>query len=133
VIIGSPKGFTSFENTFIGATKPNDDGSFGHGLVAFTGSNLVIRDSEVVSNNVGLLFDGAAAVLTGSRIRGNSVGIHTQRGTTLVSGGQAPELPEAGVVYVTEDSQFVDNESRVGGGELPLPSNPFAGESSDDE
>ncbi len=133
VIIGSPEGFTSFENAFIGSTRPNDDGSFGHGLVAFTGSNLVIRDSEVVANNVGLLFDGAAAVLAGSRIRGNSVGIHTQRGTSLVSGTEAPELPETGVVYVTEDSQFVDNQSRIGGGELALPANPFASQTPTDE
>jgi len=133
VIIGSPKGFTSFENTFIGATKPNADGSFGHGLVAFTGSNLVIRDSELVANNVGLVFDGAAAVLAGSRIRGNSVGIHAQRGSALVTGSEPPELPESGIVFVTDDSEFVDNESRVGGGELPLPANPFAGTTPRDE
>lgn len=129
-IIGSPKGFTSFENVFIGSTKSNDDGSFGHGVVAFSGSTLVIRDTEIAANNVGLLFDGASAVLAGSRIRGNNVGIHAQRGSTLASGVEPPEEPEAGVVFVTDDSQFVDNESRVGGGELPLPADPFAGQSS---
>ena len=42
-----------------------------------------------------------------------------------------PRDVEAGVVFVTEDSQFVDNESRVGGGELPLPADPFAGQKRD--
>lgn len=115
-----------FENTVVASTKPHEDGSFGHGIVAFPGTNLIVRDTEISANKVGLLFDGAAGILAGLRIRGNGVAIHTQRGTTLVSAAHAPELPKPGVVFVTEDSQFIDNESRVGGGEIPLPANPFA-------
>lgn len=126
IVIGSPNALTTIENSQIGTTKTNPDGSFGHGLVAFTGSNLVIRNTEVASNNVGLVFHGASAILAGSRVRNNSIGIHVQQDSVLATGVEAPEAPQSGVVFVTEDSQFVGNASRVGGGELPLPTDPFA-------
>ncbi|MBX3208001.1 MAG: right-handed parallel beta-helix repeat-containing protein [Labilithrix sp.] len=126
IVVSGPRGTLAMENSVIGATKMNADGSFGHGLVAFSDSAILVRDTAIDANNVGLLFDGASAVVAGSRVRGNSVGIHTQHGSTLVTGVEAPEAPEEGVVFVTDDSLFVDNASRVGGGELPLPANPFA-------
>ncbi|MBX3202607.1 MAG: right-handed parallel beta-helix repeat-containing protein [Labilithrix sp.] len=132
VVVSGPKGTVTMENSVIGATSSNADGSFGHGLIGFYGASILVRDSAIETNNVGLLFDGAAAVITGSRVRGNRVGIHTQRGSTLVTGLEPPATPKEGVVFVTDDSQFVENASRVGGGELPLPANPFAAETGKD-
>jgi hypothetical protein len=45
----------------------------------------------------------------------------------------APESPTTDVVTVTDDSQFLDNQTRVGSGAVPLPTNPLAGTSADEE
>jgi hypothetical protein len=125
VLVGSPKTVTTFENVLIASTRPSRDGTYGHGLVSYTGSSLVVRGSELVGNTIGLVFSGASAVLANSRVRANAVGIHAQQGSELVVGVEAPETPDEGVVFVTEDSEFLENESRVGGGDIPLPANPF--------
>ncbi len=128
VIVGSPEdgpSTTTIENTFLGSTLPNDDGSFGHGLVAFTRSNVIIKNTEISKSNIGLVFDGANAIVTSSRVRGNAVGIQVQHDSTLAAGATAPESPDPGVVFVSDDSEFIENATRVGSGDVPLPTNPF--------
>jgi hypothetical protein len=46
-------------------------------------------------------------------------------GFALNSVDTAPDAPEPNAVDVTTDTQFVDNQTRVGSGEVPLPSNPI--------
>lgn len=125
LLVGSPDGATTVTSTFIGSTHPNDDGEYGHGLVALSGSALTARQVEIAGNAVGLFFDGGGAIVSDSRIRNNAIGIHAQNGTMLTEVTRAPDALDPAVVFVTNDSAFVDNATRVGGGELPVPANPF--------
>lgn len=126
IIVGSLEGLTTIESSHVGGTKPNDLGDLGYGIAALTDTLITIRQVDVAENAVGLLFHGASGVVSDSRIRANAVGIHTQSGSKLSTVARAPEAIEPGVVFVTEDSQFIENATRVGGGELPLPESPFA-------
>ena len=110
------------ERTLVTDTKPNAGALFGHGLVARRKAEVTIRRSVIEkSAGIAVAISGATASVQGTSIRGNAVGIHVQDGSTLESGAEAPEAIESLVVFVTDDTRFDGNETRVGSGEIPLP------------
>lgn len=113
------------ENIVIASTQKNGEGSFGHGILAVAGS-LGLKASDIHANEVGLVFSGATAVVSGVRVQRNAVGIHVQGRSSLQTGGAPPSTLAEGVVFVADDSEFIDNTSRTGAGALALPSDPLA-------
>lgn len=110
------------ERTLVTGTKPNGGALFGHGLVARRKAEVTIRRSVFEkSAGIGLAFAGATASIQGSTVRGNVVGIHVQEGSSLASGAAAPEAVDPLVVFVTDDTRFDANETRIGSGDVPLP------------
>jgi hypothetical protein len=110
------------ERTLVTDTKPNIGGLFGHGILGRRKAEVTVRGSVIEkSSGIGAAFAGATASLQGTRIRDNAVGVHVQEGSTLESGARAPETIDALVVFVTDDTQFDGNETRVGSGVVPLP------------
>jgi hypothetical protein len=97
-----------------------EPGSFGHGM--FSALGTLTLDSVVVRGNpgVGLLYAASTGAVRHSWIENNAVGVHVQTGSTLRP-GSPDEEPADEEVIVTEDTVFVDNATRVGSGELPLP------------
>lgn len=110
------------DRTLVTDTKPNGGSLFGHGLVARRKAEVTIRRSVIEkSTGIGLAFGGSTASIQGSSVRGNTVGIHVQEGSSLASGAAAPEAVDPLVVFVTDDTRFDANETRVGSGDVPLP------------
>jgi len=110
------------DHTLVTDTKPNVGSLFGHGLMGRRKAAVTVRDSLIEKSlGIGLAFSGASASVTRTTIRGNAVGIHVQDGSTLESGAEAPEAVDPLVVFVTDDTRFDGNETRVGSGVVPLP------------
>ncbi len=100
------------------------EGRFGHGI-AMSGGSLLARGVEVRGSAfAGLLFVGSAVSLGNSWVHANRVGISVQGGVTLSEVTTAPDVPVAKEVQLGGDVLIVDNETRIGTGEVPLP-DPF--------
>jgi hypothetical protein len=131
VLVANPAAVPVISSCVIASTAPGaNTGDYGHGIVAMTVPAVIVRDTIVRSNSVGLAFDRAAGVVSGVLVQSNAVGINVQGdGFALTTAKSAPEAPAPDQVVVTEDSRFVDNATRVGNGPLPLPASPLGGAS----
>jgi nitrous oxidase accessory protein NosD len=110
------------ERCAIRGTRPKSDGVFGHGVAASFESTLIIRGSEIRgSAGAGLIVQDGAAILAGSLIAGNTVGIHVQQGTALEQVAVVPEEPAPKTVHVSDDTRFIDNQTRTGVGLIAVP------------
>lgn len=116
---------SDIESCYVGSTSPDSGGNYGHGIAATAGASTTIKSTEIKANRIGLAFAASTGVVASCLVDNNDVGIHVQAGSTLATAPTAPDAPTASVVIVTDDSQFVDNTTRVGSGEVPLPTNPF--------
>jgi hypothetical protein len=127
LVVGNATGSATVESSFIGSTRPDDSGQYGHGAVATGKATLIMRSTEVRANRIGIAFNDAAGVVTRCLVAGNAVGIHVQEGSTIETGKTAPEAASPRVVVVTDDSRFEQNQTKVGSGAVPLPSSPVGG------
>jgi hypothetical protein len=100
-----------------GANEP-----LGHGILATDSGHVVIEASEVRrSAGIGVALAACTAIISSSVIANNAVGIHVQDGSTLTQVALAPSEPSSLGVYVTEDTSFEGNATRIGSGVVPLP------------
>ncbi len=122
VIIGG--GRTRLDGVLIAGTRALSDGGFGHGLIAESATVTVASSSLVANDTVGAFFDASRALVDRTLIMRNGVGVHAQSGSTLIE-GRAREPVDLEVVF-TSEVLFLDNQTRVGTGQLPIP-DPFEG------
>jgi hypothetical protein len=105
--------------TTIGDTGFDPAGSFGFGLVFFGDVTGTIENSTITgSKGVGFAVGAAAAFVRSTTISRNAIAVHAQDGTTL-SEGEAAGDDRAFVI--SNDTRFIDNQTRVGSGFVPLP------------
>jgi hypothetical protein len=103
----------------VGPTKLNLTGSFGSGIILSGGVKATIEASTITSSAaVGFLSSGSGASIKSSFVSKNAIGIHAQDGSSLVE-TETPDDPLS--VFVSPDTQFVDNQARIGSGQIPLP------------
>jgi hypothetical protein len=123
LLLGKPGATLVFDDGFVSGTLPMpSDGSFGDGLVALEGALAVVRRSRFSGHaRIGLAFDDAGGLLEGCLVDDNAVGVHAQHGTTLVEALTSPGEASPGALVVTHDTRFVENASKVGSGEVPVP------------
>ena len=113
----------SLTKTFVTNTMPNVAGEFGHGVMALAGTNVTVTRSVVASSaGVGVVFANGTGVVSRSLIFNNAIGIYAERGSTLVESAEIPAVLEPGAVFVTPDTRFEGNQTKIGSGEIPLPS-----------
>jgi hypothetical protein len=95
---------------------------FGHGVLSFDSATVTLARSIVERQvGVGLFFSSGGGIASGSLVKNNAVGVHAQEGSSLTEADVAPDVASAPDVVVTKDTRFLDNATRVGAGELPLP------------
>lgn len=95
---------------------------FGHAVLAAYGSAIGVRGSIVERHpGVGLFYASGAGTVSRSLVRGNGIGAHVQEGSSLVEADAPPDAPGPSELVVTKDVRFVDNATRTGAGELPIP------------
>jgi hypothetical protein len=117
---------SSVTSTLIAGTLPKATGEFGHGIVGVDGTTVLIKNAIILSNVIGAAFESATATLADVLVQKNAVGIHIQGDSQLQTAPVAPDAPAHDVVTVTDDSQFIENATRVGSGTVPLPSGPIS-------
>ncbi len=110
------------KGSLLDGVVPIPDGRFGYGAMAREGGQLELDGTWVRrASAVGVVFaQGAAGALRRSFISDHPVALHVQD-LVLVEVDGAPALPDAGVVAVSRDTEFVDDLVRLGAGTVPLP------------
>ncbi len=110
------------DTSMIDATKSLADGTFGHGVLTFSSSNLALTNVTVRNSSaVGVIVDASTATIAGCRILNNAIGINAQDGSSLSQVDTIPDSPNALDVDVTTDTVFQGNQTRIGSNQLPLP------------
>lgn len=96
---------------------------FGHGALVASEAEAFLDQTAVFDNAaIGVAASGGRALLTSAVVARNAVGVHVQRGSFVVESGDGSDLA-ATEVRISPDSRFLDNASKLGTGEIPLPRN----------
>jgi hypothetical protein len=111
------------DRALVDGISTNDNHVFGHGVVGNKGAHVTIAGSVIQrSAGIGVAFASSTGLVTGSFVRDNAIGIHVQDGSVLNEVEAAPEAAGDLEVVVTKDTRFTGNATKVGSGEIPLPS-----------
>ncbi|HEX7666305.1 MAG TPA: right-handed parallel beta-helix repeat-containing protein, partial [Polyangiaceae bacterium] len=98
----------------------NGPTSFGYGLVIRDDATMLVDNSSIRDNlGVALAYKSGSGVVKNTIVAHNAIGIFAD-GTTLNDVDQAPTEIAPDSVYVS-DTKFVDNQTRVSSGDLPVP------------
>jgi hypothetical protein len=93
-----------------------------HAMAAVDGGRVTLARSVVErAPGVALLAANGSMLVTGSLVRMNEIGVNAQDGSTLVEGATPPDAVQAGQLFVSTDTTFDANDTRVGNGEVPVP------------
>lgn len=125
VVFGGKNASGSVESSLIRNTSPRPSGEYGHGFVGVDGTMVVLKSTIILANRIGVAFESSSATLTDVLVQKNAVGIHVQGRSQLQTSVVAPEAPIPDLVTVTDDSRFLDNETRIGSGLVALPTGPI--------
>jgi hypothetical protein len=107
-------------------TTLQNDLRFGYGLGVSAGSTLKLLDSDINQNTgIGLVVAGGA-VVRGCVFSQNTIALHVLNGSEVQLGPVFDGDPvPPNVLRVSDDTGFVENGSRLGDGNFPLP-DPFS-------
>ncbi|MBX3217080.1 MAG: hypothetical protein KF850_33920 [Labilithrix sp.] len=110
------------DGTLVARTKSDARDRFGHGLVSLLGGRLLVQGATLEANaGVGLLFDRGGGIVRDSVVVQNAVGVHVQQGAELIEGEPGDEATNPGEVWISPDTRFIGNVTRVGSGILAVP------------
>jgi hypothetical protein len=125
VVFGGVNSSGSVDSSIIRGTSPRANGDFGHGFVGVDGASVVVKNTVILGNRIGVAFESATATLASVLVQQNAVGIHVQGRSQLLTSAAAPAEQTPEVVVVTDDSRFIGNDTRIGSGTVPLPTGPL--------
>jgi hypothetical protein len=125
IVFGGKNSGGTIESTLIRNTAARATGEYGHGFVGVDGTSVVLKNTIILGNHIGLAFESSSATLSDLLVQKNMVGIHVQGDSQLQTSPVAPAEPTPLVVIVTDDSRFIGNDTRVGSGMVPLPKGPL--------
>jgi hypothetical protein len=112
----------SITGTFVQATQLNGAGTLGYGIVGVNNSSLTIANSEIDScTGSAVAVASAGGILASSVVSNNAIGIATTDDETLQQVSTAPAQVVQGSAIVTDDTQFISNQTRSVSGDIPLP------------
>jgi hypothetical protein len=98
---------------------------FGYGAAAGEATSFTIEGSYFFNNGaVALALIGGSARVSGSTFSHNPIALHAQDGSFLSESDDTGDL-KTGELRVAPDTKFVDNETKVGSGDIPLPPDPL--------
>jgi hypothetical protein len=105
------------------STHVDPDTRYGLGVVARDGAVWQSTNTDVRGNAAaGLAFADATGSVDRGLIGDQPVGLETQGATTLAAVRALSVTPPPNVLEVTDATSFVENGSKVGSGNIPLPS-----------
>ena len=98
-------------------------GQFGHGVVVAGGASVSLEATSVFENAaIGVAASGGRARLLSCVIADNPVALHVQGGSFITESPAEDDLGDD-EVRVAPDNRFVNNATKLGSGEIPLPEN----------
>ena len=109
-------------DSFVLGTFADPDGAYGNGVEVVTDGVATVTRGSLASNAgiAAVLAEGAGS-FDGVRIANNTVGLHTQDGTTLSEVDVLPMSIDSRQVAVTRSTVFIGNTARLGSGTVPVP------------
>ncbi len=97
-------------------------GDFGLGVAALEGGVLRLDECWLTGHpGAAIAVAAANASLTKSVVARSAVGVHVQGGAELISTDFVPAKAEGFACFVSNDTRFVDIQTRVGSGVMALP------------
>ncbi|MFH1810399.1 MAG: right-handed parallel beta-helix repeat-containing protein [Pseudomonadota bacterium] len=125
LIAVSPGARVTVTQSLIHDSRPDTEGRFGFGALAIDGAWLELVDSRIEHHtSVGVGYAEAGGLLTRVAVLSNPVGLNAQGGAQVEEVATLPDSPTAQTVYVTPETVFWNNATRLGSGDLPLPAVP---------
>lgn len=119
VLVANGGATLTMTESSIDVTDVDPAGQFGIGIIAGGTANATVEKSTITaSKGIGLAFAGAGGTLRACVISKNAVALHAQEGTTIVEGDGDGDPT---TLAVSKDTRFVDNQTRIGSGEVPIP------------
>jgi hypothetical protein len=114
-------GALSVKRTLVRDTR-QAAGTYGHGMVVADGGSLVADEVWLLGHpGIGIAVSRGMATVARSLVARSAVAINVAGGTDLQTIDQVPAAPLANVCVVSNDTRFVDNQTRLGSGAVPLP------------
>lgn len=112
----------TFEKALLRRTSDPTEGDYGHGILCGYDAITDVRGSVLEGHRgAALFYAGGGGTVSRSIVRANAIGAHVQEGSTLTEAESAPESSAVPDLVVTSDVQFLENTTKTGTGELPLP------------
>jgi hypothetical protein len=113
----------TLEDCFVSGTTGSERlPDVGHGVSIADGAKATISGTEIVNHSsLGVLVAAGRATLDEVVIANNPIGIHAQDGTEIEEVTDVPDTLEESRLYVTDETVFLDNTTKVGSGSLPVP------------
>lgn len=109
-----------FANGTIHGTRAAPEG-FGHGVLVGPDGQAILEHTAVFDNAaIGVAASGGRAHLVSTIIANNPVAMHVQDGSFIVETTDEADL-QTTEVRVSPDSKFLENGTKLGTGEIPLP------------
>lgn len=112
----------TLDKALLRRTSEPPEGDYGHAILCGYDAITDVRGSVLEGHRgAALFYAGGGGTISRSIVRANAIGAHVQEGSTLSEAASAPETSAVPDLVVTSDVQFVDNTTKTGTGELPLP------------
>lgn len=123
-IVVASTGRIQLSRSVVRGTLHGSDGGFGHAFSVFDGASADLESCTVLgSAGVGLVVAGGQAVVRGGVFAQNTVALHVQDGAEITESDSVDALT-GNEVRVSTSTRFLENGSKVGTGEIPLPTVP---------
>jgi hypothetical protein len=123
-VVVASAGNLKLSHSVVRGTHHSSDGGFGHAFSVFDGAHAELDSCTLVgSAGVGLVVAGGQAIVRGGVFARNTVALHVQDGAEIIESDSTDDLTE-NEVRVSTSTKFIENGSRVGSGQIPLPSTP---------
>lgn len=112
------------EDVFVARTKEYPF-VVGHGVVAMDSASFTLARSVVEgAPGVAVVVSGGFGVVNRSLIRSNAVAVQVQSGGAILEGERPSTELSPNTLFVSTDTRFIANATRVGSSELVLPTLP---------
>ncbi|MGH7329098.1 MAG: hypothetical protein ACREJX_12175 [Polyangiaceae bacterium] len=119
-VLASEHATLALSNSIVDQTALDSTGEFGMGV--FVGDDDVVATMDSItlrqSKGPALAVAGSGATMTKSVVVDNAIGVAVLGGSSLVEGDSNGD-PKT--VAISSDTVFANNQTRIGSGNIPLP------------
>lgn len=121
LLVGQPGSSLVAKRTLVRDTRLAG-GAFGDGLVSSDGAVITLEEMWLVGHpGIAIAVAGGTATVAHSVIARCAIAMSVAGGTQLTTANEVPASAPPLACVVSNDTRFVDNQTRIGSGAVPLP------------